>query len=257
MTTSVSIDSPVDKSHACTTTWPRSNKTPVSHQSRSEAAPRTWVHWRYRCPTFLRQTFVEWAGQTVPPVGSPTHLATTGERGRRGSPDRSSPVSGRVRLPGRSTSGRTGRCACLAAWRDGRLPTRRAAVTRCGDARADGECMRPAVQAVGVDRGVEKQLHGPSNPSSTDVGNGPSKSSGTTKSPAHKPTGRCVRSGCFNPRSSAIGWLRRAIVTVSPASTRRRYSARRLLASAMLTVNDDRIIDHVDGHVSLSEVTHG
>ena len=25
-----------------------------------------WVHWRYRCPTFLRQTFIEWAGQTVP-----------------------------------------------------------------------------------------------------------------------------------------------------------------------------------------------
>jgi transposase len=25
-----------------------------------------WVHWRYRCPTFLRQTFVEWAAQTIP-----------------------------------------------------------------------------------------------------------------------------------------------------------------------------------------------
>lgn len=24
-----------------------------------------WVHWRYSCPTFLRQTFVEWAGETV------------------------------------------------------------------------------------------------------------------------------------------------------------------------------------------------
>ena len=21
-----------------------------------------WVHWRWQCPTFLRQTFVEWAG---------------------------------------------------------------------------------------------------------------------------------------------------------------------------------------------------
>jgi len=26
---------------------------------------KTWVHWRWQCPTFLRQTFIEWAGQTV------------------------------------------------------------------------------------------------------------------------------------------------------------------------------------------------
>lgn len=26
---------------------------------------KTWTHWRYACPKFLRQTFVEWAGQTV------------------------------------------------------------------------------------------------------------------------------------------------------------------------------------------------
>jgi transposase len=25
-----------------------------------------WVHWRLQCPTFLRQTFVEWAGTTIP-----------------------------------------------------------------------------------------------------------------------------------------------------------------------------------------------
>jgi transposase len=25
-----------------------------------------WVHWRWACPTFLRQTFVEWAGETIP-----------------------------------------------------------------------------------------------------------------------------------------------------------------------------------------------
>ena len=24
-----------------------------------------WVHWRWQCPTFVRQTFVEWAGQTI------------------------------------------------------------------------------------------------------------------------------------------------------------------------------------------------
>ena len=26
---------------------------------------KSWVHWRYACPKFLRQTFVEWAAQTV------------------------------------------------------------------------------------------------------------------------------------------------------------------------------------------------
>ena len=24
-----------------------------------------WVHWRWKCSTFLRQTFIEWAGQTI------------------------------------------------------------------------------------------------------------------------------------------------------------------------------------------------
>jgi transposase len=27
---------------------------------------RCWVHWRLACPSFLRQTFVEWAGTTIP-----------------------------------------------------------------------------------------------------------------------------------------------------------------------------------------------
>jgi transposase len=26
---------------------------------------KSWTHWRYSCPKFLRQTFVEWAGQSV------------------------------------------------------------------------------------------------------------------------------------------------------------------------------------------------
>jgi transposase len=25
-----------------------------------------WVHWRWCCPTFVRQSFVEWAAQTIP-----------------------------------------------------------------------------------------------------------------------------------------------------------------------------------------------
>ena len=27
---------------------------------------KCWVHWRLACPTFLRQTFVEWVGSTIP-----------------------------------------------------------------------------------------------------------------------------------------------------------------------------------------------
>jgi transposase len=27
---------------------------------------KCWVHWRLQCPTFLRQTFVEWAAQSIP-----------------------------------------------------------------------------------------------------------------------------------------------------------------------------------------------
>lgn len=38
-----------------------SGVAPVIEQS----GKKSWTHWRYSCPTFLRQTFVEWAGQTV------------------------------------------------------------------------------------------------------------------------------------------------------------------------------------------------
>ncbi len=34
---------------------------PVTERS----GKKEWVHWRLQCPTFLRQTFVEWAGQTI------------------------------------------------------------------------------------------------------------------------------------------------------------------------------------------------
>ena len=34
---------------------------PVIEQS----GQQKWTHWRYSCPTFLRQTFVEWAGLTI------------------------------------------------------------------------------------------------------------------------------------------------------------------------------------------------
>ena len=38
-----------------------SGVAPVIEQS----GQKSWTHWRYSCPKFLRQTFVEWAGQTI------------------------------------------------------------------------------------------------------------------------------------------------------------------------------------------------
>ena len=38
-----------------------SGVAPVTERS----GHKHWVHWRWQCPTFLRQTFVEWAAQTV------------------------------------------------------------------------------------------------------------------------------------------------------------------------------------------------
>ena len=35
--------------------------SPVTERS----GQKSWTHWRYSCPKFLRQTFVEWAGQSV------------------------------------------------------------------------------------------------------------------------------------------------------------------------------------------------
>jgi transposase len=34
---------------------------PVTERS----GKKHWVHWRWECPTFLRQTFTEWAAQTI------------------------------------------------------------------------------------------------------------------------------------------------------------------------------------------------
>lgn len=33
---------------------------------RERSQGRLWVHWRWAAPKFLRQTLVEWTGQTVP-----------------------------------------------------------------------------------------------------------------------------------------------------------------------------------------------
>ncbi len=34
---------------------------PVTERS----GQKSWVHWRWQCPTFVRQTFVEWAAKTI------------------------------------------------------------------------------------------------------------------------------------------------------------------------------------------------
>lgn len=33
---------------------------------REKSGRQIWTHWRWNAPRFLRQTFVEWAGQTIP-----------------------------------------------------------------------------------------------------------------------------------------------------------------------------------------------
>ena len=38
-----------------------SGVAPVTERS----GKKSWVHWRWQCPTFVRQTFIEWAGQTI------------------------------------------------------------------------------------------------------------------------------------------------------------------------------------------------
>jgi len=38
-----------------------SGVAPVTEQS----GKKHWIHWRWQCPTFLRQTFVEWAAKTI------------------------------------------------------------------------------------------------------------------------------------------------------------------------------------------------
>ncbi len=38
-----------------------SGVAPVTQRS----GKKTWIHWRWQCPRFVRQTFVEWAAQTI------------------------------------------------------------------------------------------------------------------------------------------------------------------------------------------------
>lgn len=57
----VAFGSDRDRYQTSTELQKYSGVAPVIEQS----GQKSWTHWRYSCPTFLRQTFVEWAGQTV------------------------------------------------------------------------------------------------------------------------------------------------------------------------------------------------
>jgi len=37
----------------------------IIFESVARSGKKNWVHWRWQCSTFLRQTFVEWAAQTI------------------------------------------------------------------------------------------------------------------------------------------------------------------------------------------------
>lgn len=50
-----------ERYHAASEVQKYAGVAPVIEQS----GQKKWTHWRYSCPTFLRQTFVEWAGQSV------------------------------------------------------------------------------------------------------------------------------------------------------------------------------------------------
>jgi len=51
-----------DRYHHAAQIQKYSGIAPVTERS----GKSSWVHWRYAAPTFLRQTFVEWAAQTIP-----------------------------------------------------------------------------------------------------------------------------------------------------------------------------------------------
>jgi hypothetical protein len=44
---------------------PRLAHPPLPERRFPKSGGRAWVHWRWNAPVFVRQTLVEWAGQTV------------------------------------------------------------------------------------------------------------------------------------------------------------------------------------------------
>jgi hypothetical protein len=74
---------------------------PVTERS----GKKCWVHWRWQCPTFLRQTFVEWAGR--PSTNRSGPALTTGNSERRAA--RIRPPSGHWHSSGSGSSTAAGR----------------------------------------------------------------------------------------------------------------------------------------------------
>lgn len=50
-----------DRYHTAAEVQMYTGVSPVTERS----GQKDWTHWRYSCPKFPRQTFVEWAGQSV------------------------------------------------------------------------------------------------------------------------------------------------------------------------------------------------
>ena len=55
------IGSNRERYHSCEEIQKYAGIAPVTERS----GKKEWIHWRYSCTKFLRQTFVEWAGQSV------------------------------------------------------------------------------------------------------------------------------------------------------------------------------------------------
>ena len=50
-----------DRYHSAAQLQKRSGIAPITKRSGNT----TWVHWRFQCPKFLRQTFIDYAAQTI------------------------------------------------------------------------------------------------------------------------------------------------------------------------------------------------
>jgi hypothetical protein len=57
---------PLGKIASATTALPPCRCTAVLPPVTERSGKSCRVHWRWQCPKFLRQTFVEWTGQTIP-----------------------------------------------------------------------------------------------------------------------------------------------------------------------------------------------
>jgi transposase len=57
----VAFGEPRERDASAAELQPCAGIAPVTERS----GKKSWVHWRFQCPTFLRQTFVEWAAESI------------------------------------------------------------------------------------------------------------------------------------------------------------------------------------------------